>query len=243
MVPRRVGTDLATVRVWRWRIGWPGVRPVPHETVPCVRRRRLVALVIRSAADTAIALTFDDGPDPHHSPLILDELERLGVPATFFLVGRRAQAHPDLVRRMVEEGHAVGSHSSSHPEPWRPSLLSLARDYRLGRAQVEQAAGRPVPLFRPPFGYVDPTGALAMATARVRPWLWTIDSRDWVPAITSAEVVAEVTELRAGDVVLLHDAIERPLAQSTLDRSATCAALAGIVAFARERQLQFATLA
>jgi peptidoglycan/xylan/chitin deacetylase (PgdA/CDA1 family) len=99
-----------------------------------------------------------------------------------------------------------------------------------------------VRLFRPPKGYIDLRGAVAIGAVGVRSWLWTVDSRDWVPDVTSAEIVASVAELRAGDVVLLHDAIEGPLAPSALDRSATCAALAGIVAVARERQLQLVTL-
>ena len=67
----------------------------------------------------AVAITFDDGPEPAPTPRLLDELSRLGIRATFFVVGRRADAHPSLIRRMVDEGHAVGSHSFSHPDPWR----------------------------------------------------------------------------------------------------------------------------
>lgn len=193
-------------------------------------------------AGAAVALTFDDGPDPQHTPAILDELGRLGITATFFLVGRRARAHPELVRRILAEGHAVGSHSDSHPEPWRVPLRGLARDYRQGRAEVERAAGRPVPLFRPPKGHVDGAGAAAMLAARLRPWLWTIDPHDWEPGIRPDAIVAGVAGLQPGDVVLLHDAIEGPLAPSALDRSATRQALAGIAALAAERGLRFATL-
>jgi peptidoglycan/xylan/chitin deacetylase (PgdA/CDA1 family) len=189
-----------------------------------------------------VALTFDDGPDPVHTPAILDELSRLGVPATFFVVGSSAHAHPDLVRRILADGHAVGSHSDSHPEPWRLRVDELAREYRRGRARVEQAAGRPVRLFRPPKGYLDGRGAAAMLLARVRPWLWTIDPCDWEPDASADDIVAGVSALRAGDVVLLHDAIKGPISPSALDRSATCAALAGIANIARASDLRFVTL-
>lgn len=191
---------------------------------------------------TAIALTFDDGPDPLTTPAILDELKRLGVVATFFLVGRRARAHPEIVRRIVDEGHAIGSHSDSHPEPWRVPLVTIVRDYRRGRSEVEWAAQRPVRLFRPPKGHVGSAGALAIVLTRLRPWLWTIDPEDWRPDVRPAEVLAGLDGLRGGDVILLHDAIEGPLAPSALDRSATTAVLAGIAALAVERQLQFTTL-
>jgi peptidoglycan/xylan/chitin deacetylase (PgdA/CDA1 family) len=211
------------------------------------RTRRAAMMLSRSklalgAASGHVALTFDDGPDPRHTPEILDELRRLDAVATFFLVGDRAAAHPHLVRRMVAEGHAVGSHSRSHPEPWRLSMRALTREYRLGRALVEDAARCPVHLFRPPKGYVDLRGAAAMGRAGLTPWLWTIDTRDWVPDATSAEIAASVDGLRSGDIVLLHDAIEGPLAPAALDRSATVAALADIVAVARERRLRLVTL-
>jgi peptidoglycan-N-acetylglucosamine deacetylase len=199
-------------------------------------RRRL------DPAAGAVALTFDDGPDPEHTPAILDELARLGVVATFFVVGRRARAHPGIVRRMVLEGHHVGSHSDSHPEPWRVPLATLARDYRRGRLEAERAAEREITLFRPPKGHVDGRGAAAMLAAKVRPWLWTIDPQDWSPGAVSDDIVAGVAHLAEGDVVLLHDAIEGPLAPSALDRSATHDALGGIVALARQRGLRFTTL-
>lgn len=132
-----------------------GLRRVARGT----RRRAGEALVNRvharealDPADGAVALTFDDGPHPEHTPAVLDELARLGVVATFFLVGQRAAERPDLVRKIVDAGHAVGSHSSSHIEPWTVPLVDLAREYRRGRSEVEAAVGRPVALFRPPKG-------------------------------------------------------------------------------------------
>ena len=214
-------------------------------------RRRGSRALVRSVrarrglpgADDAVALTFDDGPDPDFAPAFLDELRRLEVVATFFVVGHRARARPDLVRRAVDEGHAVGSHSDTHPEPWTVPLGALTRDYRRGRQAAEGALGRPVRLFRPPKGYLDGSGAAAMLGAGVRPWLWTVDPGDWQPEITAKEIVAGLDGLRGGDVVLFHDAIEGPLAPSALDRSATLAALPAIADLARSRGLRFTTLA
>ena len=73
--------------------------------------------VNRRVSPDAVALTFDDGPQPGSTGQILDILAELDVQATFFCVGRNAEAHPDLVRRMRSEGHAVGSHSYTHPRP------------------------------------------------------------------------------------------------------------------------------
>jgi len=81
-----------------------------------------------------------------------------------------------------------------------------------------------------------------MLTAGLRPWLWTIDSHDWEPDTTVGDILGCLSNMRSGDVVLLHDAIRGPIAPSALDRSATCAALPAIVEMARERNLRFATL-
>lgn len=195
----------------------------------------------RLPVDSTAALTFDDGPDVTFTPLVLDELRRLGVRATFFLIGERAAAHPALVRRIVDEGHAIGSHSRSHAEPGTLGW-AVAWDFWRGRRTVERAAGRRVRLFRPPKGYVDRHERVAMSMARVEPWLWTIDAEDWVPAAQPSDIVGKVNGLTGGDVVLLHDAISGPLAPEALDRSATVAALADLVALATERGLELVTL-
>jgi peptidoglycan/xylan/chitin deacetylase (PgdA/CDA1 family) len=191
----------------------------------------------------AVALTFDDGPDPDHTPVVLDTLRVLGVPATFFVVGERVRRHPDLVRRIVDEGHAVGSHSDSHRDPWSVPYRALARDYRRGRVTLEAVVGRrPIRLFRPPKGYVDEAGAIAMLLTRLRPWLWTVDPGDWTPGIGPDAIVTAVGPLRGGEVILLHDAIEGPLDHRALDRSATVAALPAVAERVRAAGLRFTTL-
>jgi peptidoglycan/xylan/chitin deacetylase (PgdA/CDA1 family) len=213
-------------------------RPVSRALVRSARAREGLP-----AAGGAVALTFDDGPDPEFAPAFLDELRRLRIVATFFVVGHRARARPDLVRRALDEGHAVGSHSDTHPEPWTLPLGALTRDYRRGRQAAEAVVGRRLRLFRPPKGYLDGTGAVAMFGAGVRPWLWTVDPEDWQPGATTDEILAGLDGLTGGDVVLFHDAIEGPLAPSALDRSATLAALPAVADLVRSRGLRFTTLA
>lgn len=222
------------------------------------RTKRLVVGRVRRASDLvagrlttmhdrlplagAVALTFDDGPHPVHTPQVLDVLRELGVHATFFMVGQRAADHPDLVRRIVAEGHSIGSHSATHPEPWTVGVRSLSADYRRGRSLVEEAAGTEVTLFRPPKGHWDLRGAIAARRSNLRPWRWTVDPEDWRPDTSSTEIIDRLAELTDGDVVLLHDSIEGPLAPSALDRSATVGALPGIVEHCRSRGLRLVTL-
>jgi peptidoglycan-N-acetylglucosamine deacetylase len=190
----------------------------------------------------AVALTFDDGPDPDFTPEVLDVLEDCQAPATFFLVGRRAVEHPALVRRMVAAGHAVGSHSHSHPEPWAVGIGELTREYRRGDAEVAAAAGCPVPMFRPPKGYIDLRGAAVMRALRLRPWLWTRDLEDWRPGITAADLTAAAHLARAGEVLLMHDGMEAAPDPQAVDRSATVAALPNIIEDLRSRGLRLVRL-
>lgn len=201
---------------------------------------RAVGRVRERLTTPAIALTFDDGPDPESTPRVLDALARLGAPATFFLVGRQAARHPTLVARIVEAGHAIGSHSYDHPDPWTLPLRPLVGNYRAGRHAVEDAAGEPVTRFRPPKGFIDRTGAIAARAAGVSTtWLWTVDPHDWMPGARPDTIAATVAE--AGSVWLLHDAIQPPV-PAAADRSATIAALDPIVRTARAAGRQLVVL-
>jgi len=184
------------------------------------------------------ALTFDDGPDERFTPQVLDLLAARGARATFFVVGRSVEAHPELVRRIVSEGHGLGSHTWSHPELVGLPASRLLRECRRGRRAVERAVGQPVPIFRPPKGHWDARGAAAATALRLRPWIWTQDPRDWEAGKSAEEIVASLEALQSGDVVLLHDGIQSPPDPAARDRSATVAALGPLLDLAAERGLR-----
>jgi peptidoglycan/xylan/chitin deacetylase (PgdA/CDA1 family) len=133
------------------------------------------------------------------------------------------------------EGHAIGSHSYSHPHPSQIPLATLTRDYRRGRQVIADILGEDVTLFRPPHGHLTPASAWLVRQQGLEPWLWTVDPEDWRPGATREHIQAVAGRACATDVVLLHDWIEQPWAPSALDRSATVAALPEIVAAIRER--------
>ncbi|GAB4082274.1 polysaccharide deacetylase family protein [Modestobacter muralis] len=201
-----------------------------------------IGRVERRVGPGEVALTFDDGPHPDSTPRVLDRLAELGVVATFFCVGRNAAAHPAIVRRALAEGHAVGSHSSTHPHPAELGIRPLTEEYDDGRAAVTAAAGSEVDLFRPPHGHLTTRSAAMVRRRALRPWLWTVDPTDWRPGITTAKVAAVASAATSGDVVLMHDWIEQPWAPEALDRSATIDALPAIVRSVRARGLTFTTL-
>jgi chitooligosaccharide deacetylase len=184
------------------------------------------------------ALTFDDGPDARFTPQVLDLLAERGAVATFFMVGSSAEAHPELVRRVVAEGHGLGSHTWSHPELLGLPFGQLLRECRHGQQAVERAAGRSVPAYRPPKGHWDGRGAAAATALRLRPWVWTQDPRDWEGEASAVAMLEGLETLSSGDVVLLHDGIQAALDPAARDRSATVALLGPLLDLAAERGLR-----
>ena len=202
---------------------------------------RLAGALSQVSAGT-VALTFDDGPRPGATERVLDLLADLDVQASFFCVGKNAVAHPDLLRRISLAGHAIGSHSFTHPHPQQTPLRILARDYADGRAAVEDVLGRSVSLFRPPHGHLNPLSALLIRRLRLCPWLWSVDPTDWRPGITTAEVTQVASQADSADVVLFHDWVEQPLAPEALDRSATVDSLPAVISDVRRRGLRLVTV-
>ena len=192
-----------------------------------------------------IALTFDDGPDPEWTPAILDILKQENVPGTFFVIGKNGQAYPDLLRRIVNEGHELGNHTFTHPNlgeiPGRITDLELNATQRL----IESVTGRSTVLFRPPY-FGD---AEADKPEEVEPAIRAeklgyiivglrIDPGDWKPGVTADEIVQRTVDKAMdtnpetrGQVVLLHD--------SGGDRAATIAALPRLIHELRARGFKF----
>ncbi|MDI3316915.1 MAG: polysaccharide deacetylase family protein [Bacillota bacterium] len=153
------------------------------------------------------ALTFDDGPDPASTPRFLEALARLEVPATFFMVGRRAVREPALVREAVAAGHELGNHTWSHRHAWSLGPAATLREIRDAAALLEDVSGRPVRYLRPPWGAFNWAVWLGAAETGARLVLWSAVGDDWKASATPASIVRRVEQgLRPGVIVLLHDA-------------------------------------
>ncbi|HEX5596700.1 MAG TPA: bifunctional polysaccharide deacetylase/glycosyltransferase family 2 protein [Micromonosporaceae bacterium] len=211
-------------------------RPAPAEITASGPVLRLDgdAAQSRSMPAGTIALTFDDGPDPHWTPQILDVLARHKARATFFVVGARVNEHPELVRRILAEGHELGSHTFTHADlavlpQWRRDL-----ELTLTRNAIAGATGRQATLFRPPYSS-RPDGLSVEEVAALRDAarsghiavLADLDTVDWRQPGVAAIVAASTPEPGQGAVVLMHDgggdrsqtlaALERLLPELTAD--------------------------
>lgn len=158
-----------------------------------------------SAARSEISLTFDDGPDPEVTPRVLDLLEARGATATFFCIGERARAYPDLCREIVRRGHGIENHSSRHhPTFAMRGMGGMRRDIAAAQASITHAAGTAPRFFRPPAGLRSPLLDPVLHALGLRLVSWTrrgFDTR-LQPGPVAAKLVAG---LRAGDILLLHD--------------------------------------
>ena len=174
-----------------------------------------------------VALTFDDGPHPLHTPVLLDRLAALGIRATFFILGRQAERHPEIVRRIAAEGHDVGHHSYTHSDPATTSATALMSEVWRATRLLEPLTGRAPRLFRPPHGKITGPKCLRLWAAGQTIVLWNQDPKDF--ASDSAEAVRAwfaAQPLAGGDVILLHDV--HPHASAALDTIATRVREAGL---------------
>jgi peptidoglycan/xylan/chitin deacetylase (PgdA/CDA1 family) len=153
-----------------------------------------------------VALTFDDGPDPERTPALLDALAELATPATFFVVGNRVDAHPELARRIAREGHELGNHTYTHPYLPLTRSHDVARELAATDAAIERATGVVPTVARPPYGGRSPRNVRVFDRAAKRLVLWDVNSFDWKGK--SADEVAQrvLARTRPGSIILLHEA-------------------------------------
>jgi peptidoglycan/xylan/chitin deacetylase (PgdA/CDA1 family) len=172
------------------------------------------------------ALTFDDGPDPDATPLVLDVLADLGIRATFFMCGEQAERHPELARRVADAGHTVGLHGHEHVREPPPG------DFERGLAAVHEASGQWPALFRPPYGRT-------VAEMPLDTVLWSAWGLDW--ETVSPERIADLVcrDLEPGAIVLLHDSARYAPRESA---EPTALALWAIAEEAERRGVSFGPL-
>ena len=153
-----------------------------------------------------VSLTFDDGPHPELTPRVLALLERYQATASFFCVGEKARAHPELVREIARRGHSVENHTYRHSHAFALFSVSLLRrEVESAQAVVAAITGRAPQFFRAPVGFRSPLLELVLARVGLRYVSWTRRGFDTAKA-DPARVLARLTRgLAAGDVLLLHD--------------------------------------
>ena len=176
----------------------PGVGSAAIDTNPVHRAK---------VRELEVALTFDDGPDPRYTPLILADLRRYDANATFFVMGNAADKYPALVKQEITQGSEVGVHTFDQHVRF-PSITSTAGDRQidLGRTAVTKITGDKPTLFRPPYGAWRPWVVSAAQDQGMKTILWSV-CFDHHSAKTPRAISSRVLSLvRPGEILLLHDA-------------------------------------
>lgn len=188
---------------------------------------------------SALALTFDDGPNPAATPELLDLLDHHNARATFFLIGHHVRAFPELAKEIAERGHVIGNHTDTHRALTFLSPHRISEELDRCDDAIEAATGRVARWMRPPFGFRGPQlkhvirrrggGALVM---------WSVWAYDWKPQ-PPEPVIKRLRRARGGDIVLLHDGDHRVLMG---DRKHTVRAMDHWVPRWKDAGIQFVTL-
>lgn len=181
-----------------------------------------------NGAEGCVALTFDDGPHPTLTPRLLALLAEEGVPATFFLVGNRAQEWPDVVRAISAGGHEIGNHSWSHPNLTQLGNEEVTQQLARTDAAIFAITGAAPDIVRLPY---DASSARVLSLIDRPVIWWDIDTLDWKATSVGEVVDSAVGRARSGSIVLMHDI-----------HANTVSAVRGIIAGLRARGFEFVTV-
>lgn len=149
-----------------------------------------------------VALTFDDGPHPAYTELLLEGLRERGIKATFFLIGVNVEGHEDIVRQIADDGHLIGNHTYSHVQLTSIPDEEACEEIDGANQVIGEACGQQIRYIRPPFGswQEDLESLTDMQVV-----LWSVDPEDWRVQDTQTVVERVLNEVEDGDIILLHD--------------------------------------
>jgi peptidoglycan/xylan/chitin deacetylase (PgdA/CDA1 family) len=197
--------------LWPWALGAVAANHLLLTTAMLWPRGQLlgvnmVRLPAAAVARRQVSLTFDDGPDPEVTPQVLDLLDRHQAKASFFCVGEKAAAYPEIAKDIVRRGHSIENHSLRHSHAFALyGIYRLRRDLQSAQAIVGELTGRTPAFFRAPMGLRSPLLDPVLARCGLRYVSWTrrgLDAVDGKPARVLQRLAAA---LAAGDILLLHD--------------------------------------
>ncbi len=159
-------------------------------------------LMEQSQAHPEVALTFDDGPSPKYTPLLLDGLKERNVRATFFLLGQNVKENQELVQRMQAEGHLLGNHTYNHVQLNRIPETTARQEILKTNNEIYEATGKYPEYMRPPYGAWKKNMELCV---EMLPVFWDIDTLDWKSQNVDAILKAAGEEPEDGSIILMHD--------------------------------------
>lgn len=196
-------------------------------------------VVKRVPVTSKVALTFDDGPDPVYTPRVLDLLRENSVKATFFVVGKKAEQHPDLIKRMHREGHQLGMHNYVHRSNWLMSPWKIRKGIEETANVIDALTGVRPTYYRPPWGMLTAYEFLRCRDLTIV--LWSIMAEDWKVEGGGDKIKTHLARVTDGDIILLHDSDETFGAEHGAPEN-TISALKEVVPILKQNGLRFVRL-
>lgn len=179
-------------------------KPHPLSLADLRKKYRSTFILNGPSSKREVALTFDDAPDDQFTPLVLDVLKREGIQATFFVVGNRVEAHPEVVKRIVEEGHLLGNHSYNHANLPKISDAEFREQVNKTDKLISQYTGYIPNIIRPPYGSISEGQIQWLASQGKKIINWNVDSLDW-KGLTPEQVETNVlAHIKPGAIILHH---------------------------------------
>ncbi len=153
-----------------------------------------------------IALTYDDGPHPTYTRLLLDLLRKENVPATFFLLGKNVAAQPEIAREITAQGCEIGIHTFTHPDLRKLSTEKISEELSKSIEEVCNATGVTPRIFRPPYGSSNEHVARIAYEMKLDIFYWDIDTDDYRSSVTAEQMIQKIMkDIRGGAIILMHD--------------------------------------
>jgi len=179
-----------------------------YAVIPTIAIRVLSLRIYKKGnKQNTIVLTFDDGPDPLYTPRLLNLLKRHKVKATFFVVGKKAKQHPDLIRRMHEEGHEIGLHNYRHTSNWLMPPFVISQGLRQSADIVEEIIGERPIYYRPPWGHFN--ACMLPLQKKYKTIMWTYILGDWKETLGVSKLLRRLKKCQLdGAIIVLHDSGE-----------------------------------
>ncbi len=185
-----------------------------YNVVPTILARLCnLGVISRVPTRGRVIITFDDGPDPRYTPRVLEILRAAGVKACFFVIGEKARRHPEIIRKIICEGHEIGSHGFRHRIPWLLGPIGTIREVKESYRIIEEITGTPPAAFRPPWGLFNLFSYLYLCrlTFRKRVVLWSFMSWDWGRRATTENIADKIRKkIFDGSILIFHDSDTAP---------------------------------
>lgn len=188
-----------------------------------------------------IALTFDDGPSPVWTPLILDELKKANVKATFFMIGYHVKKYPEVARRVAAEGHTIGNHGYAHTVILYYTLAEVEEEIKYTEMVIKEITGETTQYYRPPKAWMTKDIKEKIKSMGYEVILWSLNSKDWVMFNYQYIVGRLLKKIRSGDIVLFHDSGSVVSAEGG-DRSQTVLAVVLLIKELRAQGYEFVSI-